>query len=276
VSKGDLLRLSDVRRVIRLVGDCRDLGADPALWHERMFEGLCRLVGATACAGGEGLWGRPQRPVRPLSAFAAGFEPDQLALYGTYMRQLTPASDPIFRALQPLPGRLVTRTRQELVPDRDWYGAAPWNDYYRPSHLDHQMTSVFQTSAEDAVDVIALHRTTGDRPFTPREQRLLSFVHEEIGRLMGQALVSATEPTPQQVSPRLRQTLAFLIEGDSEKQVANRLGVARATAHEYVKRLYRHFKVRSRGELMAHVIRRIASEHWKAVLALDEEAKQRT
>jgi DNA-binding NarL/FixJ family response regulator len=44
------------------------------------------------------------------------------------------------------------------------------------------------------------------------------------------------------------QTLACLLEGDSEKQVAARLGLSPATAHEYVTALYRHFGVQSRAQ----------------------------
>jgi DNA-binding CsgD family transcriptional regulator len=45
--------------------------------------------------------------------------------------------------------------------------------------------------------------------------------------------------------------LLCLFEGDSEKQVAARLGIGRDTVHEYVRRLHRHFEASSRGELLA-------------------------
>ena len=48
MSKSGQLRLQDIRDAYRLVGDCRDLGSDPVLWHGRMLEGLTRLVGAAA------------------------------------------------------------------------------------------------------------------------------------------------------------------------------------------------------------------------------------
>ena len=50
--------------------------------------------------------------------------------------------------------------------------------------------------------------------------------------------------------------LNSLLEGDSEKQVAARLQLSAATVHEYVSALYRRFAVHSRGELMAHFLRR--------------------
>jgi DNA-binding CsgD family transcriptional regulator len=57
------------------------------------------------------------------------------------------------------------------------------------------------------------------------------------------------------LSPRARQTLEALIRGDSEKQVARKLGVSPHTVHVYVKQLYRRFGVSSRGELLALFVR---------------------
>ena len=56
--------------------------------------------------------------------------------------------------------------------------------------------------------------------------------------------------------PRLRQTLDCLLDGDSEKQVAARLGLSRHTVHEYVKALYRRLGITTRAELMVRYLRR--------------------
>jgi DNA-binding NarL/FixJ family response regulator len=74
--------------------------------------------------------------------------------------------------------------------------------------------------------------------------------------------VSAAEPTPEKLPRRLRQTLGCLVEGDTERQVAARLGVSHATAHQYVTALYRRFGVNSRAQLLAHVMKRIARRRW--------------
>jgi DNA-binding NarL/FixJ family response regulator len=60
-------------------------------------------------------------------------------------------------------------------------------------------------------------------------------------------------PLPE-LSPRMEQTLDRLLLGDSEKQIANRLGLSRHTVHVYVKALYRGFGVSSRGELLAKFV----------------------
>jgi DNA-binding CsgD family transcriptional regulator len=46
-----------------------------------------------------------------------------------------------------------------------------------------------------------------------------------------------------------------MLVGDSEKQVAGHLGVSPHTVHVYVKGLYRHYEVNSRGELLAKFVR---------------------
>jgi len=47
-------------------------------------------------------------------------------------------------------------------------------------------------------------------------------------------VVGASEPGPDASSPRLQQTLACLLDGDSEKQLVARLGLSRATIPQYV------------------------------------------
>jgi DNA-binding NarL/FixJ family response regulator len=54
-----------------------------------------------------------------------------------------------------------------------------------------------------------------------------------------------------QLSPRLRQTGVALLTGASEKEIAHQLGISIHTTHQYVKILYRHFRVTSRAEYMA-------------------------
>jgi DNA-binding NarL/FixJ family response regulator len=58
------------------------------------------------------------------------------------------------------------------------------------------------------------------------------------------------------LSPRLRQVLRCLLEGDADKHVAARLCLTRNTVNQYAKVLFRHFGVRSRAKLLARWARR--------------------
>ena len=62
---------------------------------------------------------------------------------------------------------------------------------------------------------------------------------------------SKAELLAEHLSPRQRQVLAWLLQGESIKQVAARLGLSQHTIGDYVKEIYRHFGVYSRSELMA-------------------------
>lgn len=61
-----------------------------------------------------------------------------------------------------------------------------------------------------------------------------------------------------ELPPRLSQTLAELLRGQAEKEIAAAWGLSRHTVHGYIKQIYSHFDVRSRGELLALWIERDA------------------
>jgi DNA-binding CsgD family transcriptional regulator len=265
MGKSDLLRVQDVRDAYRLIGECRDLGSDPALWQTRVLEGVCQVVGASAGAGGEGIFARPVHPIRPFSFLDIGFDTRGRERLVAYRREIGPEGDPIFRAIRNTLGLVVTRTRSQLVSDAEWYRSASFNYYRKPCGVDHCLTSVCRVSDDGAVSVITGHRGIGERDFSPREVRLMEFFHAELRPLIGRQLVSASEPGPWTLAPRLRETLACLMEGDSEKQVAARLGISHATVHQYVTALYRRFGVQSRGQLLAYVLKRSGSVAWSRI-----------
>lgn len=261
--KANLLRVQDVRAAYRLIGECRDLGSDPALWQTRLFEGLFRLFGEAAASGGEGRLVGPHGAIVPLSHFTSGFDTKDLRTYHSYMSEGGPAVDPFIRAFPRVRDRAVTYTRRQIVADRVYNRSPVFDRYFQPGNVGPRLASIFPTPGGGAISLLHLHRPPQVPDFSARERALLEFFHGEIGPLVGRALTSAAEPTPESLSPRLRQTLACLVQGDTEKQVAARLGLSRATLHDYVTALYRRFGVNSRAQLLAHVLKRVARREWK-------------
>ncbi len=116
-----------------------------------------------------------------------------------------------------------------------------------------------------------LHWPTPD-PVESRRRLLADlcrFIGVKIGMLPPGALaemIGATEvplppaasqdPVTVELSPRLSQTLALLLQGDSEKQVAIKLKLKRNTVHSYVKVIYRRYEVQTRAELLARHFKR--------------------
>jgi DNA-binding CsgD family transcriptional regulator len=231
------------------------LGADSARWTPHLLWGLSRLLGVPQASGGEGRWVRASAAIEALSAYDATSDPVAHAAFSAYHREGGgPTNDPIFQQLRKLRGRRVTRTRRDLVPDRAWYRSASFDLYRRAGGVDHAMVSLLPLPEDGVFSVLTLNRRLGDRDFSVRERRWLSFVHAEVGRLIGTALARGSGRGRPALSPRLRQTLACLLEGASEKQVASQLGLSRATVHQYVTALYRHYRVQSRAQLLVHVL----------------------
>jgi DNA-binding CsgD family transcriptional regulator len=110
------------------------------------------------------------------------------------------------------------------------------------------------------------HKFSSNQP-TPvlRQRQLVADLCRLVGAQLGQPTGSRgrggiSEPplallNHLGLSLRMRQTLQGLLAGDAEKQIAYRLKLSRHTVHVYVKGLYRHFQVSSKGELLARFVR---------------------
>ena len=137
MAKSGRLRLADVRAALRLVGECRDLGYDPALWLQHACEGACGLFGARVVMGAEAHWPRPGGPNTPLQAALVGMPPAVVRDFNRYVRTGGLETDVVGARLKDLPGRHVIRRRRQLLSDRAWYGAPHYDVLYRPSGIDN-------------------------------------------------------------------------------------------------------------------------------------------
>jgi DNA-binding NarL/FixJ family response regulator len=102
---------------------------------------------------------------------------------------------------------------------------------------------------------IALFRPPGEPGFKERDRRLLHLFHTELAPYLAIDLAQPGCDPVSDLSPRLREVLTALLDGDSEQQVAARLGLTRNTAHQYVKAVYRRLGANTRAELMAKFVR---------------------
>lgn len=257
MGKSQRLRLGDVRAVFRLIAECRELGADALAWRTHLANGVCRLTGALMGIVVE-LDGAGQGVGTIIHGVDVGWtSPEARSRWMRNQLEGQYRSDPIIRQVfQHLYSR-STYLREQIVPDRIWYNSTLFNDFSVPAGIDDCITSFHVApGARRAVCSLAVHRPTGARRYTHRDRRLVQLCYDEIGRLEGTALATARDPSPSDLSPRLQQVLACLLEGDGEKQLAAWLGLSRDTVHEYVKRVYRHFRVNTRAELMAYFLRR--------------------
>ncbi len=249
MSKSRRLRLADLRALYLLVGECREVGADPVLWRRHLLDGLRRQLGGSVALSFE-FDGGESGP-RPVLIEESGWpaESDRRHFWG-FLREGPLSRFPLVTPIMGCGEELFTRDRRRILTPRVWDGDPVVNEYVRPSGAEEMLLSIHLPAGGGTGHLLNISRPPGP-PFGARERRLLHLCHREIAAMRGGRLAGATSPSPAALPPRLRQVLRCLLEGDGEKQAAARLGIASSTVHVHVKRLYRALGVSSRGELLA-------------------------
>ncbi|MBA3315421.1 MAG: hypothetical protein H0T47_19305 [Planctomycetaceae bacterium] len=253
MGRSQRLRLRDVRDVFRAVGECRELGSDREAWMRHALAAVRSLTPARVAAVGfqppAGF--QLMRDVR--TPVDDGLEGTERAVFVEYHATERYFDDPCFhRYLEIRRPDLTIRTRR-LASATEFERSGIW-DWARGMGTGDHLFS--QRRVLDRRSCLNFSMWTPFRaaPFERRDARLVRLLNMELARLVGPALYDGENPRSA-LPPRLRKTLERLLLGDSEKQAALALGLSKATVHEYVGLLYRHFDVNSRSELMARCLR---------------------
>jgi DNA-binding CsgD family transcriptional regulator len=270
---GDQLKLGDVRQVFRLVGEIRELGADPERWRPHMVQALRRLANAEVVVSSE-IHFRKIKTTGAMKVFDIGWGSDPegkiwkihteredekpenfwLAAATTPAKPATPAADGT--------ARRGDDDGDELVPVR------PTESVRGGRYL---IVSQYALPHAGVVDQLGLHRAWDEQPFTTADHKLVRLFHVELGRLWKKDAIRRAKDPATALPPRLSQTLNELLAGSSEKQIALTLDLSRHTIHNYVKALHQRFGVSSRGELLARVGKEKASFTPKLSMELPRE-----
>jgi DNA-binding CsgD family transcriptional regulator len=226
-----------------------------------MLVELLRLTGGKVAMGGPTGMHDQFASAQPLPVLDVGWDgPREQGIFYQYMRDRMHLKDPAISrfgaqlATLPAGVKSLTRSRRQLADDRAWYASAAFCEYLRPSGVDDGLMSVV-LSADGQAHGIALFRSPGDRGFSSRDTRLLHLFHTELAPWLATDLAPPGRDPISSLSPRLRDVLACLLQGDSEQQIAARLGLTCNSTHQYVKAVYRRLNVNTRGELMAEFVR---------------------
>ncbi|WP_228565035.1 helix-turn-helix transcriptional regulator [Myxococcus sp. AB036A] len=167
------------------------------------------------------------------------------------------ASNPAIRSLMerpPTPGHVVTARREELVEDRDWYGAPYVEHYLRPMGLDVAVYSCLWSHSPGVVQGIGIHRGLSGRVFDDADRELMHVFHVECRGMLSPQTPMEDAALDPRLAPRERQTLDLLLWGLGDKQIAAQLGISRFTVNQYTKAIYRRFGVQSRTALIARLL----------------------
>jgi hypothetical protein len=235
------LKLADVRRIFRLVGEIRELGSEPQSWRPHLLRRLSKLLDADLVVSSEVHFRTTETPGM-LRVTDIGWILDRSVVDKPMQIQTERLEKPQAYWVALCSGESASGTGEQLVavkPTQSLRGGGSFIlSQYPLTHLG-------------AVDQLGLHRYDTDRPFSRADHKLVRLFHVELGRLWKtDALRKAADATIA-LPPRLTQTLEGLLEGSSEKQIAFALGLSQHTVHHYVQALHKRFGVASRAELLA-------------------------
>ncbi len=243
--------INELRHIYLLVGECLELGADPVFWRERLGIGLQGLIGDGVALIAELSPDRLGNDQLANHTVDVGWEDGaSQASFEAYSREDIPEENPLLKHAM-LPGRdLITLTASSTASEQRWRELNVFN-YMDQARLDYDCLASVSQHPGNISNLLVYHPRRGARRFSPRHRRLLWLLHRELYGHLGGRLKHFGEPTTTDLSPRARDILLGLLEGNSVKQIAKRFGVSAHTATDYTKQIYRHLGVNSRGELIA-------------------------
>jgi DNA-binding CsgD family transcriptional regulator len=249
---------TDARSLLRLVAKVAILDGDLPNKKRALLDGLAELVAADAwmwvVSVADPQTGEPE----PISMATSGLDEKWVIDNVTKGWDADPnARDPDLKPLAAAmrPGQIVTRSREQVVSDEEWYGHPHVTNYRIPSGVDHYIASLYLHAETFTVSGIGLHRRPGREPFTDRERRMAHIVSSEVRWLHLASLPGQDErETLPTLRPRLRRVLMLLVQGMVRKEIAMQLGISPNTVHGYMKEIYELFGVSSHAELMSRFL----------------------
>jgi DNA-binding CsgD family transcriptional regulator len=256
VAKSSRLGVPEIRQVFRLIGDCRELGRTRQSWVTRAAEGLRDLTASLIVIGGffesvqasgsevgRSAWDVGWLSARDRAVWMDLIDRGEHLKYETVQRVAT------------IRGRRIVRSRSQLVADTAWRRSGEFNEDRRPLGQDDTMIGLNHLAGGISIQMFSLNRGVGDRPFEARDRAILRLVQAELEPLFGTHLIVDTVGPIDRLPPRLKSVLEAIVAGDTEKQIALRLGLSRHTVHDYVKALHQKSGASCRADLLAYYYR---------------------
>jgi DNA-binding CsgD family transcriptional regulator len=215
-----LLEDSDIRTVIRLLGEVAILEIDLTQKKERLLSGMCRLIDGDGWAWS--LAGPGESGAVCLNSLSGGNAEAVPAL---------PAPDSSAKLLLTDNGKHSPKLKRgELATG------------------NRGLTISACQIADNKVSHLHFGRMEGRAPFSLREEMMTRIFCEEVAWLHDPPRQRV--PIKLKLTPRQMATLTLLIEGLSHKAIAARLRLSPNTVHGYIKEIYRHFGIHSHAELL--------------------------
>lgn len=249
MARSKLLRLGDVRTMLGLTNELRELERTPPQLRARFLSRMCETFRAKFCCFAVAPdFCRQHYRLLELGGSLADSERAWLARYAAVEHLRDPLLEPFVRRLP----QQRTLAQRDLIERRAWLRSPHFNEYRRVIGVDDCIYSGFPLDGDGCIIGIGIHRELRDRPFAAREQLMIDLIMESLDPLL-RRLEDHAPPAP--LPPYLARVLRPLLAGEDLKSIARKLGLRLHSVRTYTRSIYRRFGVESRAELMARFVR---------------------
>jgi DNA-binding CsgD family transcriptional regulator len=243
MSENPRLSFDDARRIYQLLDDCRRCSDDCQIWLRRLVDGLKPMFEADF--GNAGQFSTPAEAIeRTVTA-----PPGQILSQHT----LDFACD-FF--LTPHERHFLVDLGRELSLKLGEQAGTTLSVEGRLNGSPRAQLITFSRLHGNRGDLLVLLLSRDGGPFSPYDRQRLSFIAETVGRAIGATLCGFRERRPSELPRRAQDVLSGILNGEGDKQIAQRLKISPHTVNQYLKQIYTHFAVGSRAELMSLWINR--------------------
>lgn len=243
-----LLHETDVRAIVRLLGDVIAMRGDINACRRHLMEGLCPIVGADSW-----LWCmaeiEPGKSLGHSGILHGGFDDERLSWFlqainhpatGKSNRRI--ASELMER------GTHITRNLPQVEDPEYPIFDSEAGPLWQKAGIGTLMLSIRPMETGGATGIV-LYRQHGRPDFNERELRIAHIILTEIPWLHYEKFTEKS--IIDRLYPRHKTVLNLLCEGWDRKKIASYLNISPQTVHGYVKEIFLHFNVHSQPELIA-------------------------
>ncbi len=241
---------ADARAMVRLLGDTSAVRGGHSEQKRFLLNGLCEIIAADSWVWGLACLMVADHPPVYVGLLFGGFTD---STYSAFTRAYEhPDMAPFqqrFAAELAEKRTHLTRTRQQLDPEEEYLKSGVAS-LWQMADINGVIMSLRPMDA-NSFSTVCLYRRFAAPPFSLRENRIAHIVLSEVPWLHAQGWPEDRGVSVPRLTPRQRMTMNLMLNGQTRAQIARHLEISEHTTQDYIKAVFRHFRVHSRAELLA-------------------------
>lgn len=241
---------SDVRSLVRILGEVAAMKPDPNVRRIYLMNGLAALLGTDTWVWGVAPLLDPAKQPVYLYQHTAGFDQNRMSRFLAAVEHpdCGEMTAPLAQALISAESQVTRNTAQIVTPER--FRNSPARPFWEAAGIGPILITLRPIPGY-GISCIGFYRPVGAPMFTDRDSRIAHITLSEVPLLHEAGMPHAATRTLPQLPPRCRLIINQLVHGMSRKEIAGHLGLSVNTVHGYTKIIFKHFAVHTQSELIA-------------------------